>query len=127
MAKTLEIPLESMGNESMKWKEEITITSMCTVFAESEVVSLIAQNKERADIIMGLNNSIASRTMSLLNRIESHEDYMMSGGVAKNVGVVYAIEKKLGKKIFIPDEPQIVGALGAAIIALESIKNEEAD
>lgn len=127
MAKTLEIPLDSMGVESMKWKEEITITSMCTVFAESEVVSLIAQNKERADIIMGLNNSIASRTMSLLNRIEGHEDYMMSGGVAKNVGVVYAIEKKLGKKIFIPDEPQIVGALGAAIIALESIESKEAD
>jgi activator of 2-hydroxyglutaryl-CoA dehydratase len=94
---------------------------MCTVFAESEVVSLIAQNKEIPDIIHGLNKSVATKTLSLANRVGKKEAYMMTGGVAKNIGVVKCLEEKLGSKIFIPQEPQIVGAVGAALIALESI------
>lgn len=124
MSKTLEIPLSKMGEESQKAHEEIAITSMCTVFAESEVVSLIAQNKNKADILMGLNNSIASKVASLLNRIGKQEIYMMTGGVAKNIGVVHAIEKKIGAKVLTPPEPQIVGALGAALIAQEIINKD---
>lgn len=94
---------------------------MCTVFAESEVVSLVAQNKEIADIIHGLNKAVAAKTLSLLNRVGKKGDYMMTGGVAKNVGIVKCLEEKLGDNIFIPKEPQIVGAIGAALAALESI------
>jgi predicted CoA-substrate-specific enzyme activase len=119
MARTLEIPLSSMGRESEGWKEQIAITSICTVFAESEVVSLIAQNKNKSDIIHGLNNSIASKIIGMLDRIGRKPQYMMSGGVAKNIGVVKTIEEKLGEKVYIYDEPEIVGALGAALIALE--------
>ena len=115
MARTLELPIENMGKESLKWKENIKITSMCTVFAESEVISLIAQNKEKSDIIHGLNNSIASRVTGLLGRIGRKGEYMMTGGVAKNVGVVKALEEKLDSKINIYKEPEIVGALGAAL------------
>ncbi|HHV72782.1 MAG TPA: 3-hydroxyacyl-ACP dehydratase, partial [Clostridia bacterium] len=124
MAKTLEIPLEEMGPESLNSREEITITSMCTVFAESEVVSLIAQNKNKADLINGINNSIASRTIALLERVGGKGAYMMTGGVAKNIGVLKALENKIGEKIYVPEEPQIVGALGAALIALESLSEE---
>jgi activator of 2-hydroxyglutaryl-CoA dehydratase len=92
---------------------------MCTVFAESEVISLIAQNKEKEDIIRALNRSVASKAVSLLDRLGRRGKYMMTGGVAKNSGVVYEIENKIGEKIIIPFEPQIVGALGAAIIATE--------
>jgi predicted CoA-substrate-specific enzyme activase len=121
MARTLEIDLQDMGKESLKWKEDIAISSMCTVFAESEVVSLIAENKEKADIIHGLCNSIAGKTISLLNRVDKKAEYMMTGGVAKNIGVIKCLENKLGHKIYIADEPQIVGALGAALFALDKI------
>lgn len=121
MSRTLEIPLDKMGIESQKSKKEISITSMCTVFAESEVVSLIAKNVEIPDILNGLNNSISSKTYSLIERIGKKGCYAMTGGVAKNIGVVKALENKIGEKIFIPQEPQIVGAVGAALIALEHI------
>lgn len=119
MARTLEIPIDEMGKESLKSTENIKITSMCTVFAESEVISLIAQNKERADIIRGLNNSIASKILSLLGRIGKKGEYMMTGGVAKNIGVVKAMEEKLDCRINIYKEPEIIGALGAALIGSE--------
>ncbi|MFU0825853.1 acyl-CoA dehydratase activase [Clostridium sp.] len=122
MARTLEISIEEMGPLSLNSKENLTITSMCSVFAESEVISLIALNKDKSDIIHGLCSSIANRTISLLDRIKRQGAYIMTGGVAKNIGVVKAIEERLGEKIFIPDEPEIVGALGAALIALEKQK-----
>ncbi|ADL68492.1 CoA-substrate-specific enzyme activase [Thermoanaerobacterium thermosaccharolyticum DSM 571] len=122
MAKALEIPLERMGEEAQKATEDINITSICTVFAESEVISLIAQNKKRADIIKGLHNSVASKTIGLLDRLGRKGAYMMTGGVAKNRGVVEAIEQRIGDKVHIPAEPQLVGALGAAILALQEIK-----
>lgn len=122
MAKTLEVPIDEMGRLSLNWKKDISITSMCSVFAESEVISLIATNKEKSDIIHGLCNSIASRTIALADRVKRQGSYIMTGGVAKNVGVVKALEEKLGDKIFIPAEPEIVGALGAALIALDRQK-----
>ncbi|NFV11596.1 3-hydroxyacyl-ACP dehydratase [Clostridium sporogenes] len=119
MARTLQINIDEMSKEGLHWSEDLKITNMCTVFAESEVVSLIAENKEKCDIIHGLNDSIASKMLSLLNRIGKEDSYMMTGGVAKNLGVVKAIETKLNNKIFICEEPQICGALGAALIALK--------
>lgn len=121
MSRSLEVPLNEMGEKSLVWKEDIDITSMCSVFAESEVVSLIAQNKEIPDIIHGLNKAVATKTSALVNRVGKEEGYMMTGGVAKNIGVVKCLEEKLKSKIFIPEEPQIVGAIGAALIAIESI------
>lgn len=121
MSHSLEVPLNEMGEKSLVWKEDIDITSMCSVFAESEVVSLIAQNKEIPDIIHGLNKAVATKTSALVNRVGKEEGYMMTGGVAKNIGVVKCLEEKLQSKIFIPEEPQIVGAIGAALIAIESI------
>lgn len=124
MARTLEISLDEMSKSYVGWKEEIAITSICTVFAESEVVSLIAQNKDKTDIIHALNNSISGKVISMLQRIGQKGAYMMSGGVAKNNGVVNSLEKKLGEQLFIPKEPEIVGALGAAILALENSVSE---
>lgn len=125
MARTLEIDIKEMGPLSLKSREDITISSMCSVFAESEVISLIAQNKEKADIIHGIHKGIASKSVGLLSRVGKEGDFMMTGGVAKNIGVVKAVEEKLGAKLFISKEPEIVGALGAAIFALENL-NESA-
>ncbi len=117
MAKTLEVSIDQFACVVDDCKEDINITSMCTVFAESEVISLIAQNKEKKDIIHALNKSVSSKTVSLLDRLGRRSKYMMTGGVAKNLGVVREIENRIGEKIIIPSEPQIIGALGAALIA----------
>ena len=92
---------------------------MCTVFAESEVVSLIAQDKTAADIIHGLNESVASKTCALVKRVGGEGAYMMTGGVSKNRGVVDAIERKLGVQLCISEKAQLNGALGAALFAME--------
>ena len=92
---------------------------MCTVFAESEVVSLVAQNRALPDIIHGLNSSVADKVSALVNRIEPEGEFIITGGVAKNMGVVRALEKSLGAKLYVCGEAQICGALGAALFALE--------
>jgi len=94
---------------SDKQREEIIITNMCTVFAESEAISLIAQNKEKADIIYGLCNGVACKTISLMGKVGKVGEYMMTGGVANNYGVVNAIEKMLGERIIIYDQPRNSG------------------
>ena len=92
---------------------------MCTVFAESEVVSLRAEGKAREDIIAGIHRSIASRIASMLSQIGREELVILTGGVAKNRGMVKALEKELKTSISIPENPQITGALGAALINSE--------
>ena len=121
MARTQGLSLEEMSTKGLEWKENIVISSMCTVFAESEVVSLVAQNKNVADIIHGLNVSVASKVGALAARLgkKNPGEYMMTGGVAKNQGIINALEEKLGAKLYICDEAQLCGALGAALFAYE--------
>ena len=121
MARTLGLSLEEMSIKGLEWEENIVISSMCTVFAESEVVSLVAQNKNVADIIHGLNVSVASKVGALAARLgkKNPGEYMMTGGVAKNQGIINALEEKLGAKLYICDEAQLCGALGAALFAYE--------
>ncbi len=118
MARTLEIDLDQMGPVSLEFEHETKVSSMCTVFAESEVVSLISEGAKVADITRGIHRAISDRTISLAQRVGVNPDVVMTGGVAKNVGVVACVEEKLGTKLIIPDEPQIIGAFGAAHIAL---------
>ena len=92
MAKTMEISLDELSKVGLSYQEDITISSMCTVFAESEVVSLIAQNKPTDDIVHGLNKAVASKTASLVKRVGGEEAYMMTGGVAQNKGLVKTFE-----------------------------------
>ena len=119
MARTMELSLEEMSRLGSRWKEEVTISSMCTVFAESEVVSLIAGNTAVPDIIHGLNKSVAAKTAALVLRLKGKGPYMMTGGVAKNAGVVKELEKKLGAEVCVSEYAQLCGAIGAALFALE--------
>ena len=121
IARTLEVGLDELGPIALQSTEKITITSMCTVFAESEVISLIANNTEKADIADGICRAIADKAFSLLKRVGLEEEFMMTGGVAKNPGVVHAVEEKLQSKLYICPEPEIVGAVGAALYALSKI------
>ncbi|MCR4672492.1 MAG: acyl-CoA dehydratase activase [Lachnospiraceae bacterium] len=122
MARTLEVDISELGPISFESSKEVSISSMCTVFAESEVISLIAQNTEKADIARGVHRSIAGKSVSLMKRVGLVPGFMMTGGVARNKGVVKEIEEALGAKIYITEDPDIVGAVGAALSALEQVE-----
>jgi predicted CoA-substrate-specific enzyme activase len=117
MAAKLKVPLDEMGPLSMRSNGEVRISSVCTVFAESEVISLVAQNHPKEEIIRGLHRAIVTRVWSLVITVGVKREVTMSGGVAKNQGVVAFLEEKLGHPIHVYKEPQIVGALGAALYA----------
>ncbi|MCC8101761.1 MAG: acyl-CoA dehydratase activase [Clostridiales bacterium] len=119
MARTMEMSLDEIGRAGLSWDEDITISSMCTVFTESEVVSLIAQNKRPDDIVHGLNKAVASKTAALVKRVGGEEAYMMTGGVAQNQGLVKTLEDRLGTTLIISDKAQLCGALGAALYAAD--------
>lgn len=117
MARSLDTSLDSLGSLSALSAADVRISSTCTVFAESEVVALVAKGVPKEDIIRGLHKSVAERVYAMIARLRAEPPFVMTGGVAKNSGVVAALEERLGAIILLPDEPQIVGALGAAIVA----------
>lgn len=119
MASALDIELDKLGKTSLLSNKIVEISSMCTVFAESEVVSLIADGCPKEDIAKGLHNAIAERVLSMANKIGVREPITLSGGVIKNIGVVNAIKGKLGLMVNVSEDPQIIGALGASVIAYE--------
>jgi len=121
MAKALELKIGDLGSISLESKEPCQISSVCTVFAESEVVSLRAEGKTREDIIAGIHRSIACRIGAMISQIGKAEIVVLTGGVAKNKGVVKALENELKISISTPENPQITGALGAALIAANDI------
>lgn len=121
MAGVLGVKLEEIGEWSLKAKTPIQISSICTVFAESEVISLIAQGKSKEDIIAGIHDSIGERICGMVAKVGAREVISFIGGGAKNIGVRKAIEDRLQMKVWIPEEPQFIIALGAALIARESL------
>ena len=121
IARSLEISLDELGPAALESKKHLEIASMCSVFAESEVISLIANNEEKPDIAAGVCRAVAGKAYSLMRRVGLEGAYMMTGGVAQNPGVVRAIEELIGEKLFICEDPEIVGATGAALLALETL------
>jgi len=117
MAEKLDVPLAEMGPLALAAENEVSISSVCTVFAESEVVSLVAHDHPKEEILKGLHRSIVNRNWALMQSVGVEQAVTMTGGVAKNVGVVRLLEERLQHPIQVNDEPQIVGALGAALIA----------
>lgn len=120
MAKVMEVNVEELGEISLRSCNPAEISSTCTVFAESEVVSLIARGLPVEDIAAGIHKAIARRVGAMARRIGVTPPVAFAGGVAKNAGVVKALEEELGVKLIVPEEPQIIGALGAALLASES-------
>lgn len=119
MAKTLGFGIEDFGREALLAQKELNISSMCTVFAESEVTSLIARGESRREIARGLHASVIRRAVGMINRVSSEGDIVFTGGVAKNPCMRFLLEEKLGRKVLCPDDPQLIGALGAALLATE--------
>jgi predicted CoA-substrate-specific enzyme activase len=120
MATNLGFPLETFGDAALEAQEEINISSMCTVFAESEVTSLIARGADRKAIARGLHYSVIRRAAGMINRISDSGDIIFTGGVAKNRCMTTLLARHLQRKVLIPENPQAIGALGAALLAMKS-------
>jgi predicted CoA-substrate-specific enzyme activase len=120
MATALQVPLEDFGSFALKADKRIQINSMCTVFAESEATSLMARGKKPANIAMGLHLAIVQRTLAMLRRVEVMEPLLFAGGVAHNPCVRALLEEHLGIPVIVPDQPDMVGALGAALYGCRS-------
>jgi len=126
VAATLALELDQIGPLSLKWIEgPLQVNETCVVFAEGDIIRLIREGKHTNDILAGATDAIVERVVSLLERVGIEEALCLSGGVAKNIGVVNRLEKKLGMKAHIAPEPQVVGALGAALFAADKLKAKE--
>jgi predicted CoA-substrate-specific enzyme activase len=117
IARALQLPLEELGDCALRARRVADISSTCTVFAESEVITLVAEGVSREEIVAGVCRSIARRVGGMAVRVGVEAPVAFAGGVAKNAGVVRALEEVLGERLVVPEEPQIVGALGAALLA----------
>jgi len=120
MAKTLGFTIEDFGQEALLAETDLNISSMCTVFAESEVTSLIAKGENRREIARGLHVSVIRRVAGMISRVSSNREIVFTGGVANNPCMQHLLAEKLGTRVLVPDDPQIIGALGAALLSLES-------
>ena len=118
-AEALSMSLGEIGEISLKAKNPVRLTTVCTVFVESDIMSYLAQNKKIEDILGGVHSAIAARTISLVRRVGIEPEVTFTGGVSKNIGMVRALEEKLGMKLNVSADSHFVGALGASIFALE--------
>ncbi|MBA4389542.1 MAG: 2-hydroxyglutaryl-CoA dehydratase [Syntrophus sp. (in: bacteria)] len=118
-ARILHITLDEIGPLSLTATKPVDFTTACAVFAESEAVSRIAEGASPGDILAGIHKAMASKIVTLVTRVGLVNDCAVTGGGAKDIGLVKAIEAELGTPVFVADEPQITAALGAAILALQ--------
>jgi (R)-2-hydroxyacyl-CoA dehydratese activating ATPase len=124
MARVLGCGLEGISSLDNQGSNPATISSQCSVFAESEVVTLINEGIDLPDIIAGINNSVANRLYAMVRRIGLVKELVLTGGCSKNAGLAHALEKKLQASVtMLPQDPQIAGAVGAALIASEKAKS----
>ncbi|MGV8058088.1 MAG: acyl-CoA dehydratase activase [Smithellaceae bacterium] len=122
MAGALKVKLEDMGSLSLQSDNPEQISSVCTVFAESEVISLVAQGHLKKDIIAGIHIAVTHRVAGMARNVGVQPPVAMSGGVAKNRGIVKELENAMKTQVMVPSDPQIIGALGAALFALDDFK-----
>jgi activator of 2-hydroxyglutaryl-CoA dehydratase len=123
MAELVNVKLEELGALSLQSKDDgVTISSTCVVFARSEVLSYLRGGVDKCDVLAGACAALTDRVYALLKRVGVQEDFIISGGIAKNTGVVKRLENKLNLKAKICFEPQIVGALGAALFARDLLE-----
>jgi len=124
LARAMQIELKDMGGIALQAEQKLKISSMCATFAETEVISLLAEGNTKPDVLGAVHAAIASRTMGLVARVGKNGPVVMTGGVAKNVAAVKAIEEAVGLPLHLPEDPQIAGALGAALLALDDYRAE---
>lgn len=125
MAQILQVEsMSEMGPLALRSREPSRISSTCTVFAETEVVVLRAEGKDRKDLIAGVHKAVASRVAAMASTLVCIPDAVFTGGVARNTGVKKFLEEEFNREFLVPEEPQIIGALGAALIAQSELEKQ---
>lgn len=124
-ADVLSLSLDEIGKLSLLAKYPVRLTTVCTVFVESDIMSYLAQGKKVEDILGGVHSAIAARTISLVRRVGIEEEVTFTGGVSRNIGMVRALEDKLGMKLNVSPESHFTGALGASLFALERVLTKQ--
>lgn len=119
MARMLQIDLSEIGPLSLASRQRIDFATGCAVFAESETVSRIAEGARKEDILAAVHRAISAKVANLVERVGPEPDFALIGGGARDIGLVKSLEEKLGAGLIVPDEPQIMAALGAALLAGE--------
>lgn len=120
-ASALDIPLPDLGPTALRGERPVKITTTCTVFAESEILSWLGKGKKIEDILLGVHQSIAARSAGLLRRVGIEAEVTFTGGVARNVAMISTLEERLGQKVNVSDDSHYMGALGAALFALDHV------
>jgi predicted CoA-substrate-specific enzyme activase len=123
-AEVLGLPLEEIGGISLCGTQPIRLTSVCTVFVESDILGYVAQRKKIEDILAGVHQAIAARTIALVRRVGLEPEITFTGGVARNIGMVRALEARLAAPLNVSPEAHYIGALGAALFALDHVLAE---
>jgi benzoyl-CoA reductase subunit D len=122
MARALEVKMEEMGPLSLKAERASPINASCVIFGESDVVTLIHRQESKPEIARAVFDAMADRISSMVYRLGLNPDVVLLGGVAKDVGFVASLKRKLGVDVFIPENPEFAGALGAALVAVKRAK-----
>jgi predicted CoA-substrate-specific enzyme activase len=122
IADVLGIPLKDIGPLSLKANGGLTFNTRCAIFAKSNAMALLRQNVDKREILAGLHDAVSRRVINLLKTVGIVPGLSITGGIAKNIGMVKSLERKLGMGLLIPDEPQIMGALGAALFAQDCVQ-----
>jgi predicted CoA-substrate-specific enzyme activase len=120
LARALECEIGEVGALALHGTRDLEVSSMCATFAETEIISLLAEGAEREDIAASVHRAVAARAVGLVSQVGRHFPIVMTGGVAKNQAAVHFLSQALDREIIVPEDPQIVGAFGAALLALES-------
>jgi len=122
MARALEVKMEDMGPLSLKAERASPINASCVIFGESDVVTLIHRQESKPEIARAVFDAMADRVSAMVHRLGINPDVVLVGGVAKDVGFVASLKRKLGINILIPENPEYTGALGAALLAMNRVK-----
>jgi (R)-2-hydroxyacyl-CoA dehydratese activating ATPase len=123
VARALETPVEELGDLALAGQEDLEISSMCATFAETEVIALLAEDRRPADIAASVHHAVAARVLGLVAQVGRHNPAVITGGVARNAAAVRAMSEALGEELLVPADPQVTGAFGAALLALEMDSN----
>jgi predicted CoA-substrate-specific enzyme activase len=122
LARAVNVELDEMGAAALSATESVKITSMCATFAETEVIALLAEGTDKSVVLDGVHAAVANRIVGLVSRVGQRMPIVMTGGVARNIAAVKHIEMSLKAPLIIPSHPQIAGALGAALFALDDLR-----
>jgi len=126
VADALGLRVGELGDISLKSTNKVNVSSTCTIFAQQEIVSRISEGVPLEDILAGLHDAIASRVARMVKRLKIEPDVVLTGGVAKNIGVVNAMKENLGCEVLVPEDPLLSGALGAALLGKEVVLKAQA-